>query len=865
MIRSMWERLDTSLTGLIASILEDPDAHRTASKEDREAFDAYTAALTARACMFAALVLLVQDLLFWPTDSLLFPLGSIEHYVIVGLRWEVLVVSAIAVLGFRFSQTCKRHPFEFALLVLAVGLGVPGWLYGRYLGFASHLSFNVYSMPLVTVLLVVPLLQRCVAAGTIVAAHLLCFLIAVDPALVRLQVLGSVLIWLAATSSGAILVGHTIYILIRSNFLQRRLLDRHARELEELDRLKNEFFANLSHELRTPLTNILGAFRTLEKRADADALPGLVDVGIRNADHLLLQVGDLLELASLDSGRSTRRREVVNLGDLAGRVAAEFRTGEEQRVVVEIDAKAGRPVAVVDPRQVRIVLYNLLSNAFKFSDPQSQPVRLDARVQDNAVVITVRDEGIGIPADQLERVFDRFYQLDGGHFRRGGAGIGLSLVKEIVVAHGGSVAVVSELGRGATFTVRIPRGDVADATPISLDEPAPVQGLGSIVERRVAGSADIPASLEPDGPSANGNRPLVLVVEDDADLRAYLLRLLRPRYRVAAARDGVEGLDKARVLRPDLVLTDVMMPRLSGLELLRALRGEAELASIPCVLLTALAGAEARIEALDRGASDYVTKPFREAELLARIDNLIRMEELTRHLERRVAEQTGELRTLATNLASVQEEERLRIAREVHDELGQVFTGLRLELDGLRYLANAPSTDCRACEGAFGQIDELLTALHESLQSIINALRPSVLDTLGFAAAIHNLSREFERRNRIACNAEVGVDEERLGDEQSIALFRIVQEALTNVSRHARAKTVEVVFEEAPECVTLRIHDDGVGFDPSAPMPRGCGLLGIRERARQLGGRAEISSAPGGGTRIVVSVPMSADNEVVRA
>jgi signal transduction histidine kinase len=238
------------------------------------------------------------------------------------------------------------------------------------------------------------------------------------------------------------------------------------------------------------------------------------------------------------------------------------------------------------------------------------------------------------------------------------------------------------------------------------------------------------------------------------------------------------------------------------------------------------------------------------------------LERMTVGLERRVAEQTAELVSLASNLVNVQEQERRRIAREIHDELGQTLTGLRMELEHLRRSAG-PGTPL--AEG-FGRAAGLLDSVHDALDRVLTALRPKVLDTRGLTAALESLLGAMQRTHRVECRLQVGVDEERLSPEQTIALYRIAQEALTNAARHARASHVELLLDEAPGGMRLTLSDDGQGFDPAQAEHHGrLGLLGIRERSRLLGGRCNVHSRPGSGTRVEVDIPCSPDHSAGRA
>ncbi|NOZ00779.1 MAG: response regulator, partial [Deltaproteobacteria bacterium] len=426
--------------------------------------------------------------------------------------------------------------------------------------------------------------------------------------------------------------------------------------------------------------------------------------------------------------------------------------------------------------------------------------------------------------------------------------------------HDGSIWVESGPGQGTVFTVRLPRGETGGG---AVERVAwPNASSESITSPPYAGDTGVDASTETMSGVEDPEAPLVLVAEDDRDLLKYLLELLGERYRTAGAVHGLDALDKARSLHPDLLLTDVMMPHMSGRDLFEALQGDPGLKDIPCVFLTAMTAGGVRLDSLSHGVSDYVHKPFEDDELLARIDNLLRIHGLARELEKRVEEQTSELRQMAVNLSSVQEEERKRIAREIHDELGQVLSGLRMELDRLRLLSGEPASDDVVISNSFDRMYGLFDSLHESIHHVIDALIPGALSSQGFVAAVEGLCRDYEHRSGVPCEVDLGIDDENLDTGVSIALYRIVQEALSNIARHARPNSVQVRMEDNEGRLTLLIRDDGAGFEAGSLAHEGFGLLGIRERARQLGGEMSILSSSGHGTEVTVSIPGQAASSV---
>ena len=393
------------------------------------------------------------------------------------------------------------------------------------------------------------------------------------------------------------------------------------RKTLELDELKSQFFANVSHELRTPLTLIMSPLARRLKKPELSQDERREDqMMLRNARILFRHVSDLLDAAKLESGQMTADLARVDIAALARVTASQFETlGLERGIDYHQDIPANLE-AEVDGEKVQRILLNLLSNAFKFT-PMGGRVDLRLGNQAEDVVIEVQDNGPGVPAHLRETVFERFRQVEGGTLRRfGGTGLGLAIVKEFADLLGGGVQLIEAPGGGALFVVRLPRhapaGAVIHPAPNSLD---PRIGRQAVDELRPV-AQDSPLL---GGPQAGQDAPLVLVVEDNADMNAFVAEALRPLYRVACALDGREGLERAIALRPDLILCDIMMPGLSGDQMVTELRRLPTMADVPIVVLSAKTDDELRIRMLTAGVQEYLDKPFSVDELLARVGGLI--------------------------------------------------------------------------------------------------------------------------------------------------------------------------------------------------------------------------------------------------
>jgi signal transduction histidine kinase len=442
-----------------------------------------------------------------------------------------------------------------------------------------------------------------------------------------------------------------------------------AEALAELDRAKTLFLSDVSHEFRTPLTLLLSPLDdVLSRRGLNSGDRELLQTSRRAATRLLKLVQSLLDFSRVEAGRMQVAFEPTDLGTLTADLASLFRsTLERARIALIVESPPLTEPVYVDRDMWEKIVLNLLSNAFKFT--LAGEVRVRLRMQPDWVVLEVSDTGSGIAADDLPHVFERFRRGRTERARSAeGSGIGLSLVQELVKLHGGEISLASEVDRGTTFTVRVRRGtkhlptehiQVAARKSVSAGA-APyieeVSGwLGNAAEPEVVGKDEKrPAAKRANGSQAEGAER-ILVVDDNADMRKYLKRILQEHWKVDTASDGMLALTRIRKSPPDLVIADLMMPGLDGLALLRALREDANCAGVPVMVLSARANEDASVDALTAGADDYLPKPFSARELTARVAVQIARARLraAERAAREVAEQTSflkdELVTMLSN------------------------------------------------------------------------------------------------------------------------------------------------------------------------------------------------------------------------
>lgn len=417
---------------------------------------------------------------------------------------------------------------------------------------------------------------------------------------------------------------------------ERDTVARQIDRLQELEQDRSRFFANVSHEFRTPLTLIQGPLEDLGEGLHGrlpDRAREQVDLALRNARRMLRLVEQLLGIARAESGRLTLQARRGDLGDFLRRTIRRFQPAAARKGIrLDLETPPEAVPVWFDPDHMEKIVSNLVGNALKFT-PQGGRVEVELEVEpegDGSVVLEVSDDGPGIPADELPRIFDRFHRAGGGTSQaQPGAGIGLALTRELVRLHHGEVGVESRPGQGSRFRVRLPRGraHLLETEIVTGEEAAFLDRVDELAEEPVGFVDEFPGEEEP--PPAGDPQPVgedvtsVLIVDDHPEVRAYLRRHLERRYRVVQARDGIEALELARRWTPDLIVSDVMMPKMDGIALCEALRADPDLEFVPLILLTAKAGSDSRIAGLEEGADDYLTKPFNIGELEARIDNLI--------------------------------------------------------------------------------------------------------------------------------------------------------------------------------------------------------------------------------------------------
>ncbi|MBN2495470.1 MAG: response regulator [Deltaproteobacteria bacterium] len=649
-------------------------------------------------------------------------------------------------------------------------------------------------------------------------------------------------------------------------------------KLRELDRLKSQLFANINHELRTPLSLILAP---LDSMLDGD-LGHFDELQMRhlrsmhrNSLRLHRMIDDLLDLSRLEESRLELKKRPVNLAGIVGRMVDTARSMAERKgISIALDRQA-EPEVEADEEKIEKVIVNLLSNALKFTLPGGE-VRLVVCAQDGEACVEVRDNGIGIPASELESIFDRFHQVDGGTNRSfRGSGLGLALARELAEMHGGRIEVESELGAGSVFRLLLPGRQGADGeVDRAIEEPAK-EGLpewtdqlqarpdyrylaiDEATERRVV--------LRDEDHFAREAR--LLVVDDNADMLRYLHQVLGERYDVWTVQDAGRALELLERERHELVIADVMMPGISGLELCHRIKSNPRLQQTPVLLLTARTGEAHRIEGHSVGADQYVTKPFRPAELMAIISGMLagraRMSEVA------ARRRSDSLETLMAGLAH-----ELRNACHQAKNAQTASMSLVRKLNG-ENCAEEHARVAGQLETMSGIIERALdriSAVVLSLQRFAGQYQPAPWKEIDLDAMVR---RELGRLTLAELkDARLSIDLQSgarvRGSEEE--LRQLVINLAENAAHAVRpGGTIEVKTRAQPGKVLLSVRDDGAGIAPedrerifdlyystrSEGEGSGLGLALCKRTASDMGGSISLSSELGKGSEFTVELPIA--------
>lgn len=685
-----------------------------------------------------------------------------------------------------------------------------------------------------------------------------------------------------------------------NDFELRQELDSRNKELEELDRLKSRFFANISHELRTPLTLILAPIQDLlQCSEDFDhKTNSLLSTAHNNALRLLRLVNELLEVIKLEEGKMDYDGEPIDVGDfLAAMIDSMRHLSESNQITLSKNLQPGPHIITADSYMLERIFINLISNAIKFTQAGGSIIISD-EVIDNAVVIKVSDTGIGISEADLPYIFDRFHQAGNSSTHRSqGTGLGLALVKELIEIMHGDISVTSKLGSGTTMQITFPLSE--QEAPEALSNTDKTQEHSEDINTNIhaltnqkAGLITIPAKpvsvTTDDIPEGEG--PLILVVDDEPDMRNYLVAALEKKYRVIQAQDGEQALNTAQKHKPDFILLDLMLPKIDGLQVCRTLKQDNETKHIKIMLLTARIDEEAKINALKNGADDFLTKPFSKMEVQTRLRNMLQTAELEKSLRIHNKELKDTLSTLKQTQSQLLHSEKI-------NALGKLTAGLLHEINNpLNYALTALQIIKR--EPAFVDNEILNETLHD-IDEGMNRIKTIISELQVFAHPSEDSKHEtFHLRDAITSSLrftanelgdivvvqELQEDDSVIGSRGSIVqvLINLIGNACKaiNATKEQRKGEIIIKTEQKDDRLYVYVRDNGTGieeafmaniFDPfytSRDVGEGMGLgLSICHTiVKNHGGRLSVRSEVGKWTEFNFDLPLvteTIDNEVL--
>lgn len=818
--------------------------------------------------------------------------------------------------------------------------------------YASGDSDSLYFAGLILVLVGIPVLQPISARSSVaissfcVGGFLLCA--ALVPSSIDEKTFAIEVIFILAAGFESVVSCRALGVNRVIEFEQRREIEETRDQLASLDEAKTRFSANVHHELRTPLTLILAPLETL-RAGDfgdlSDPVKRTLQTMHANGQRLLKLINNLLDLAKLESDRFSISRCQVDLHTLLeGIVDSVAPMAARKNISLSLRPRIGTPFAYLDHDAVDKIAINLVSNALKFTDPGGS-ITVEVAPSDNQteLILRVRDTGVGLAEKDVDRIFNRFAQVDGSATReQEGTGIGLSLVKELVELHGGRVWAESDgIGLGSTMCVEFPIGEL-DELPSeevtqsdedtsrtlreSLEDVRTHANSGSAKSEPVGIEIDLEHNIERwesrqafvldgENPDIASDKPNIVVADDNADMRELLKFILGREFEVHVAQNGREALRQVERVSPDLVVTDIMMPEMTGIELCRTLKTNPSTASTPVMLVSSKAESEMKVKGLELGADDYVTKPFHPRELLARARGLVQLRVLQREAKDRNEALETAMRELKAAETQLVRSERLAAVGEIAAGVAhEVNNPVNFALNAVRALRVGVAEICEVAEG-------LATVDWETIQSSPDRLENlhDRLDEIGIdetASNVDELGRiiadGLERTHRLVADLLVFASPDRSERIQvdlarcirsttallrpaitdSGATFEVkipdqlppisgdpgaLNQVLLNLIKNALEATinqrglVQIEAKAYEDRVEIRVIDDGPGlestvqerlFEPffttkSAGGGTGLGLSISRQIAESYEGELSVESILGEGTTFTLTLPLT--------
>lgn len=808
--------------------MQEPSQEREVYREYRRGIETNE---LVRAIKTAALLFIgVQTLVFVPADWILYP----DHFR------EFFIARQIenALLLFVYFRLAEKHSVAATAFTATTGSLLFLFMVQRTGGVESGYYVGIILL-LVGMAVISPLSgkQCSLIAGAMCASYAGLPLLSDSSVQTDWRAYAQHLFFLGSACLEASIACVLIDKMRFRDFTQRRELIHARDELAAMDKAKSRFSANVHHELRTPLTLILSpldALRSGEFGEVPESINTILDTMHSNGRRLHKMINNLLDLSKLESAQFSIRRRPTRVDRLVAElVSGAIPLSERKEVRLEHAGFENALELAIDPEAIEKVLMNLIGNALKFTD-RGGSIRIEGVRNEDGLTISVKDTGIGIPADQIDSVFDRFAQVDSSTTRKyEGTGIGLSLAQEMVQLHEGRIWAESEgEGLGTTMFVWLPNGlnDIGIEEDVFSDDSGNTMGLAESVSaieadlnlelvededesldqigrqlgREAEANGPAPSATEETDAAERLDLPEILIAEDNPDMRQLLKTLVGRHYRVRTARNGHEALEMARASAPDLILSDVMMPIMDGTELCHQIKSNPETASIPIVLVTSKAENEMKVEGLERGADDYVTKPFHPRELLARVGSLVRSSVLRQQLAHKNTE-------LGTALSELKKAEALLVKNERLAAVGELAAGIAHEVNNpVNFSLNA----ARMLATNANEVSAIVDRLDIDAGAGSNDTRAPNLDEL--SADISELAgivtQGLERTHRLISDLRNFADPKPEVLPRRPADPGMILVSAANLIRPTFSQnSVDLQVDIAPELPEIAADDDAIG------------------------------------------------------
>ncbi|TAK07025.1 MAG: response regulator [Candidatus Manganitrophaceae bacterium] len=675
-------------------------------------------------------------------------------------------------------------------------------------------------------------------------------------------------------------------------------------KLQELDQIKSKFFANISHELRTPITLILAPTEMMLNRNLGDLTKEqekYLTIMQTNSLRLLKLINNLLDLAKVDAGKMELYYNRADFAKYVNEVVFSISPmAEKKSLRLKFSSEKGIPEFFFDADKIEKVILNLVFNALKFTERGE--INVSCAQQDNQVLVKVSDTGIGIPKGHMPKLFSRFSQADSSASRKyEGTGIGLALARELVELHHGKIWAESEEGRGTTFFFTIPIYTRLEDVPGALDRrteivPVPekrreedwAKSLETQADYATAGIVQESAPLQEE-PGADKGVHRILLVDDNPDMLSYVASQLKKDYQLLFAKDGKEGVDRAKSDIPDLIISDVMMPYKDGYQLCREVKEEPRTCHIPIILLTAKTDLSTKIEGLELGADDYLTKPFNSQELRARVRSLISLRKLEREIQLRSHQLEETLQELKETQGHLVQSEKMAalgllvagVAHEINNpvsfakgslaivrrSLDQLKSTDRLSPAEISELLEDIDTSVRVITNGLDRTENIIRNLKSFVRKDEEILKPFDIHE-GFESTLQLFQHEIS--HRITIHREYGTVPpiEAIPGQINQAFMNVVQNAAQAIPERG---DIFIKTEQQGDHVKISIRDTGSGiaekdlsriFDPfftTKDVGKGTGLgMTITYKIIETHhGKIEVKSKTGSGTEVTITLPLS--------